>query len=117
MKINTQEYITLAIEGINKSSERIQMNNSYYYRNRLIDYATSRFANDQKNLRILYDRVYEDRAEDECRASHHGVAVGDLIKYHGWNKNKKDYVYRLSQIKALFKFEINKNKEIWLKKC
>lgn len=58
-----------------------------YYRNRIIDKATSLYID--SNPTLLY-HVYPDRVVDDCRAKHYGVSIGTIIKQ---KRYKKDNYY------------------------
>jgi hypothetical protein len=103
-----QEYINRAKKIINPNAPLILSNNKFYYRNRIIDKATSLYAEDPKNLSTLYDWFRKDIITDQTRADHFGVQIGDSI---GYIKSPKDKTFynKLALVKKKIKKELASN--------
>ncbi len=91
--------IQIAINSINKNSPLIQNNNSFYYRNRIIDSATRIFI--EANPSSVFVRTKKDIIECEARAIHYGTKIGTCIG----NINFKDshYYSNVARVKKQIK--------------
>ena len=95
-----EQAILKAKDFINSESPKIRENNATYYRNRLIDYAATQYA--QKPVYSLI--------EDQTRADHYGVNVGDKVKL-GYRVNDN----QLAAAKKVIRKLLNSNyRKLWV---
>lgn len=100
--MNYSEALQRAKDKINLNSAKILENNSVYYRNRVIELAA--IILDETQPLYLYDsRVYEDVANCQDRADHHGVKIGATIKTY--RKKKESYYSRYAALLLTLKKE------------
>lgn len=92
-----QKYIEMAIDGINVNAPKIVENGDIYYRNRIVDFATSRYATDPDNFNEIFTWVKPDLIKDELRAQHHGKAIGQQA---GWITSGQDKHYLLAMARV-----------------
>jgi hypothetical protein len=94
-----RDYIDKATEFINPNSPLILSKNSIYLRNRIIDKATSLWADDPTNYPTLYKWFSKDIIRSQERADHFGKAIGSHTGKYITSPIDQDYYNRLAKVK------------------